>query len=123
MGATRRLASRTGSGLERTAAKVAEIKERYANVKLDDASKVFNTEVIAALELGYLCDCAEALVHSALARTESRGSHQRTDHAQRDDDRFLQHSLAYHRPGEPPRMALHPVTVTRWPPGERVYGR
>ncbi|MEE8106379.1 MAG: fumarate reductase (quinol) flavoprotein subunit [Planctomycetota bacterium] len=114
---------RDESGLSATAAKVAELKDRYKNVHLDDASKVYNTEVISALELEYLLDCAEALVHSALARTESRGSHQRTDHTERDDDNFLQHSLAYYRPGEPPQTALHPVIVTRWPPGKRVYGQ
>ncbi|MDH3592349.1 MAG: FAD-binding protein, partial [Planctomycetota bacterium] len=114
---------REDAGLKETAAKVAEIKERFKNVKLDDSSKVFNTEVVAALELEYLCDCAEALVHSALARTESRGSHQRTDHTERDDDNFLKHVLAYQRPGESPRTAFHPVTITRWPPGKRVYGQ
>ncbi len=70
-----------------------------------------------------MLDVAEAIVHSAAARHESRGAHQRTDYPERDDERFLAHSLAYRVVGGPPRLDLLPVTITRWPPGERVYGR
>ena len=70
-----------------------------------------------------MMDVAEAIIQSALRRTESRGSHQRTDHAQRDDQKFLAHSLAYRNDDGPPRMEYLPMTITRWPPGERVYGR
>ena len=69
-----------------------------------------------------MLDIAGALVHSALARTESRGSHQRTDHPARDDEKFLKHSLAYRSDDGPPRIDYLDVVITKWPPGERVYG-
>ena len=68
-------------------------------------------------------DVAEAIVHSAIARTESRGSHQRTDYPDRDDERFLAHSLAYKEDKGAPRIEQLPVVITRWPPAERVYGK
>jgi fumarate reductase flavoprotein subunit len=114
---------RDRSGLEEAAAKLAEIKERCERVHLDDSSKTFNTELVSALELGYIFDCCEALIYSALAREESRGAHQRIDHSERDDEHFLAHSLAYRREGAPPRVEFLPVRITRWPPGERVYGQ
>jgi fumarate reductase flavoprotein subunit len=113
---------RDATRLSATTAKIAELKERYKKVHLDDSSRTFNTEWVAAVELGTLLDCAEAAAHSALARTESRGSHQRTEHPERDDARFLAHSLAYRGDGAP-RIERLPVTITRWPPGQRVYGR
>ncbi len=114
---------RAATGLAEAAAAVAALRPRAARVTLDDRSLTFNTEVVASLELENLLDVAEATVHAALARRESRGAHQRTDHPQRDDARFLAHSLAYRVPEAPPRIELLPVTITRWPPGERVYGR
>src|SRR5213593_170841 len=98
------------------------LRDRFPNVRLDDRSLSFNTELIAALELDFMLDVAEAVAHSALARTESRGSHQRTDHPRRDDTRFLKHTLAYRTDG-PPRIDYLDVVITRWPPAERVYGR
>jgi fumarate reductase flavoprotein subunit len=70
-----------------------------------------------------MLDVAETIVHSALERRESRGSHQRTDHPQRDDENFLEHGLALRNEDGTPRIEQQPVTITRWPPGERVYGR
>jgi len=113
---------RTESSLRATTAKLAEIKERFRNVQLDDHSLSFNTELTAALELEFMIDIAQAAAHSALNRTESRGSHQRTDHPQRDDQRFLKHSLAY-RADAAPRIDYKDVVITKWPPAERVYGR
>ena len=69
-----------------------------------------------------MLDVAEAIAHSALARTESRGSHQRSDFPERNDEAFLKHSQAFHTDGAP-RIAYGDVSITRWPPGERVYGR
>jgi fumarate reductase flavoprotein subunit len=114
---------RDRSRLAAAAAKLAELRERSRNMRLDDRSLTFNTEVPTALELLFLLDCAEAVVHSALAREESRGSHQRTDFPARDDGRFLAHSLATRREGEAPGIGYLPVTITRWPPGKRVYGQ
>jgi fumarate reductase flavoprotein subunit len=114
---------RSGAVLEQAAAKLRSLQERSADLQLDDHSYTFNTELTAALELGYMLDLAETIVQSALKRTESRGSHQRTDHPQRNDTDFLAHSLAYRSESGYPRIDYLPVTITRWPPGKRVYGR
>ena len=114
---------RTEASLASSAEKIQELQERVAKVAVSDSSLTFNTELTAAIELSYMLDGAEAIIHSAINRTESRGSHQRTDHPDRDDENFLKHSLAYREQGGPPRMEYHPVVITRWPPGERVYGQ
>jgi fumarate reductase flavoprotein subunit len=115
---------RDREGLTRGAAALREIAGRAGRLALDDASLTFNTELVAALELENMLAVCEAIIHSALARTESRGAHQRRDYPQRDDERFLAHSLATRgEGGGDPRIDLLPVTVTRWPPGERVYGQ
>jgi fumarate reductase flavoprotein subunit len=113
---------RDEASLRQTCEGLAVLRERFSRLSLDDRTLSFNTELTAALELDFMVDVAQAVAHSALARTESRGSHQRTDHPKRDDDRFLKHSLAY-RTGEAPRIQYRDVVITRWPPAERVYGR
>jgi fumarate reductase flavoprotein subunit len=113
---------RNERGLKSAAAKIEELKDRFRHVALGDRSLTFNTELVACLELSYMLDVAEAILHSGLERTESRGSHQRTDYPERDDEQFLAHSLAYASENGPPRIEYLPVTVTRWPPGVRVYG-
>ena len=114
---------RNGKDLERGAEQLAKLRERLDNIALGDTSHTFNTELTAALELAYMMDAAEAIIHSAKARHESRGSHQRTDYPERDDDKFLQHSLAYRTESDAPRIEYAPVSITRWPPGKRVYGK
>ena len=114
---------RNGSDLDKGAENVRRLQERFGEVSLDDRSHTFNTELTAALELSYMLDVAEAILYSARARTESRGSHQRTDHPERDDVKFLAHTLVYQRPNDAPRIEYLPVTITRWPPGKRVYGK
>jgi fumarate reductase flavoprotein subunit len=89
---------------------------------MEDRSVTFNTELTSALELEFMLDVAEAIIYSALERTESRGSHQRTDFPGRDDENFLKHSLAYQNDTEP-RIDYKNVVITKWPPGERVYGK
>ncbi len=74
---------------------VAQLQEAYKNVELQDKGKTFNTELVEAIELGFLLDCSEATVHGALARKESRGAHYRTDYQKRDDANWLKHTLAY----------------------------
>ncbi len=113
---------RTGSSLSTGAESVAGLKQRFSSVILDDHSHTFNTELTAALELSFMLDVAEAIVHSALHRAESRGAHQRTDFPKRDDEKFLAHTLISRNEGGRPRIEHLPVTITRWPPGERVYG-
>ncbi|MHA6624414.1 fumarate reductase (quinol) flavoprotein subunit [Pseudonocardia sichuanensis] len=103
--------------------KLQELRERFDKATLEDTSRTFNTELVAALELGFMLDVAETMVASALRREESRGAHQRTDFPRRDDTRFLAHSLVSRSPSGAPQVEYLPVTITRWPPGERVYGR
>jgi fumarate reductase flavoprotein subunit len=114
---------RDASALQQAATKLQRLQERFRDVKLDDHSYTFNTELTAALELSYMLDLAQVIVGSALQRRESRGSHQRTDHPERNDGRFLAHSLAVRAEDGLPQIEYLPVTITRWPPGERVYGR
>jgi fumarate reductase flavoprotein subunit len=114
---------RSGDSLARAANKLCELQERFRNIALDDRSHTFNTELISALELSFMLDVAESMVQCALQRTESRGAHQRTDFPARNDEKFLAHSLVYRNADGPLRVEYLPVTITRWPPGERVYGR
>ena len=114
---------RNGSDLQGAAEDLHRLQDRYHDLGFDDRSLTFNTELTAALELSFMLDVAETIVASAIARQESRGSHQRTDHPQRDDNKFLAHSLAYRVPEGLPRIDYLPVTITRWPPGKRVYGK
>jgi succinate dehydrogenase flavoprotein subunit len=113
---------RDEASLHQAAHKVAELKDRFSNINLDDHSLSFNTELTTALELEFMIDIAEALVEAALERKESRGSHQRTDFPGRDDEGFLKHSLAY-RTADRPRIEYRDVVITDWPPAVRVYGR
>ena len=114
---------RTETALKEATGKLKRLQERFQDLSLDDHSHTFNTELTAALELSYMLDVAQTILQSALERRESRGSHQRTDYPQRDDERFLAHSLAYRTEDDSPRIEYRPVTITRWPPGKRVYGR
>ena len=111
---------RTGESLRQTCEEVEVLRERYQKVRLDDHSHVFNTELFAALELGFMIDVAEATSHAALRREESRGAHARRDFPRRDDARYLAHSLAYRMEGAP-RLEYLPVRITRWQPQERTY--
>ena len=114
---------RTGALLQEAQVNVQKLKDRFRRVAIQDHSHTFNTELTAVLELSFMLDVAETVVECALHRTESRGAHQRTDHPKRDDDEFLAHSLISHRGDDRPKVEYLPVTITRWPPGERVYGR
>ena len=113
---------RTADSLQKTCDTIRQLKERYQQVGISDKSLSFNTELTTAIELGFLLDAAEAVAFGALARRESRGSHQRTDFPKRDDQNFLKHSLAFHTDGDP-RIDYLDVVITRWPPAERVYGQ
>jgi fumarate reductase flavoprotein subunit len=114
---------RSGDSLAKGIDQLAELQQRLARVQLDDQTMAFNTELVAALELANMLDIAETTLHSAVQREESRGAHQRTDFTTRDDARFLNHALAYRDSDGSVRIERLPVTITRWPPGERVYGR
>jgi fumarate reductase flavoprotein subunit len=114
---------RTGQEMQATCDKLAELKQRYRNLHLDDHSRGWNTEWLLALELGYQLDVAQAMVHSALQRRESRGSHQRLDGCEeRDDANFLKHSLASYAGDAAPRISYGAVRITSSQPGKRAYG-
>ena len=115
---------RTTSGMEDAAHEIAELRERVHHVGLQDTAEGWNTEWLGALELSYQLDVAQAMVHSALARRESRGAHQRLDPdcRDRDDHRFLRHTLASYAAGSAPAIGFSDVVITRSPPGTRAYG-
>jgi fumarate reductase flavoprotein subunit len=114
---------RTAQTMQATCDKLAELKQRYSKVQIDDRSKAWNTEWLLAIELGFLLDVAQAMVHSALQRKESRGSHQRLDgFEQRDDVNYLKHSLATYNGDDAPGITYGPVKITRSQPGTRAYG-
>ena len=101
--------------MEKTLVEVRALKRRYRDVSVTDKGKVFNTDLVAALELGSILDLAEVIVMGALARTESRGSHFRRDFPNKDNDRWIRHTLAFHTT-DVPRLDYKPVTITRFPP-------
>jgi len=114
---------RTAEGMAATAAKVAELKERYADVQVVATCPVYNTDWAGVVELGAMLDVAQAMVHSAIGREESRGSHQRLDgFTERDDDRFLAHSRAWFRTEGAPTISYAPVVITTSQPARRAYG-
>jgi fumarate reductase flavoprotein subunit len=114
---------RNGESLAKAADQLSELQQRAQSVAPEDQSRTFNTEMLAALELSFMLDLAECIVHSAMNRKESRGAHQRTDFPARDDDQYLSHSMVHREPDGTPRVDYLPVTITRWSPGERIYGR
>jgi fumarate reductase flavoprotein subunit len=112
---------RTGEGLKQLCGELERFRDRFERARLDDRSRVFNTELVSALELEFMLDGAETIVHSALAREESRGSHARRDFPQRDDERFLAHTVAYYQRQGTPRLEYRPVRLTNWQPKARTY--
>jgi len=112
---------RTGEGLAGACSRLAALRNRYAGIELQDKTNVYNTDLLQALELGSMLDCAEAVVACAAARTESRGAHQRLDFPERDDTNFLRHSLAFYHRTQPPRVDFRDVVITTSQPGVRDY--
>ena len=111
---------RTGSGLEAALKKVKELKQRVADIQVKDRGRIYNTDLLSALEVDNLLDIAEVVVVGALARTESRGAHSRRDFPERDDVNWLKHTLAHYTPAGP-RIEYLPVTINAWEPVERKY--
>ncbi|MBA3740010.1 MAG: succinate dehydrogenase/fumarate reductase flavoprotein subunit, partial [Chloroflexi bacterium] len=101
---------------------VAGLRERAQHLLVDDKGCRYNTDLGEALELGFLLDCAEATVESALARTETRGGHAREDFPERDDANWLKHTFATRDPASGAMsMAYKPVTITEFQPKPRTY--
>jgi succinate dehydrogenase / fumarate reductase, flavoprotein subunit len=116
---------RTEASLKQALSDLSGLKARYARVTVQDKGRRYNTDLLEAVELGFLLDLAEVLVVSALARAESRGGHFREDYPTRDDVNFMRHTMAYRvvsSAGEPEiRLDYKPVTMTRYKPMERKY--
>jgi succinate dehydrogenase / fumarate reductase flavoprotein subunit len=111
---------RDTAGLQEAAAKLSELRARYAEARVIDASERYNTNFRDTLEIGNMIELAQTVVAGALERKESRGSHAMVEYPRRDDQGFLKHTLAY-RTGDRPRISYAPVAVTRWQPTERTY--
>lgn len=119
---------RTDESLAHVASVIAGLRERYKQISVQDKGKRFNTDLLEAVELGFLLDLAEVVVHSARNRKESRGGHMRDDFPNRDDENYMQHTMAY-LTGDPHsseasdhiQLDWKPVTVTRYQPMERKY--
>ncbi|SES42032.1 succinate dehydrogenase subunit A [Pedococcus cremeus] len=122
---------RTEASMKEALGVIDELKERYANVVVQDKGKRYNTDLLEAVELGFLIELAEVITLGALARKESRGGHFREDYEARDDVNFMRHTMAYRAPvtevdngprfADEVRLDYKPVTVTRYQPMERKY--
>ncbi|GAA0428089.1 MULTISPECIES: succinate dehydrogenase flavoprotein subunit [Leifsonia] len=119
---------RTDESLEQVTGTIHRLRERYKNVVVQDKGKRFNTDLLEAVELGFLLDLAEVVVYSARNRKESRGGHMRDDYPKRDDENYMQHTMAYltgdpHSADAADHITLDwkPVVVTRYEPMERKY--
>ena len=119
---------RTDESLEKVTQTIHELRERYRNVSIQDKGHRFNTDLLEAIELGFLLDLAEVVVYSARNRKESRGGHMRDDYPKRDDENYMKHTMAYltgdpHSSNAADHITLDwkPVVVTNYQPMERKY--
>mgnify|MGYP003527971971 CR=1 FL=1 len=119
---------RTDESLAHVTGVIKELRERYKNISVDDKGKRFNTDLLEAIELGFLLDLAEVVVYSARNRKESRGGHMRDDFPNRDDAEYMKHTMAYlsgdaHSADAADHIRLDwkPVVITRYQPMERKY--
>ena len=118
---------RTEDSLNEALEKIAELRDRYTRIAVQDKGQRFNTDLLEAIELGFLLDLAEVLAFTARERRESRGGHFREDYETRNDKKFMVHSMAYltdkkpKKPGDNIKIGWKPVTITNYPPMERKY--
>ncbi len=112
---------RDADGLQKAYEVIRRLKEEAPKAGIDDRGTVFNQDVIGAIELGYMLDCAEATVVGAQERTESRGAQFRTDYPERNDGEWLKHIDISVNGDDAPTVSFSPVTITRWQPQERTY--
>jgi succinate dehydrogenase / fumarate reductase flavoprotein subunit len=114
---------RDEAGLLTALEAIRRLKEESQSAWIDDRGTVFNQDVLGAIELSYMVDCAETTVVGALERKESRGAQFRTDYPERDDDQWLKHiDITLNGDGAgAPQVSFSPVTITQWQPEERKY--
>ena len=111
---------RDAAGLQQAHEVVRRLKVQAASAYVDDRGTVFNQDVLGAIELGYMLDCAEAIVVAAIERKESRGAQFRTDFPERNDKEWLKH-IDISLDSDGPKVSYSPVTITQWQPEERKY--
>jgi succinate dehydrogenase / fumarate reductase, flavoprotein subunit len=111
---------RGGESMKEGLNKIAQLKKRFREISIQDKSRIYNTNLVQALETENMLELAEVLLFAGLARKESRGAHARTDFSKRDDERFLVHSMVCYTGGTP-RLQYKPVRITNWKPVERKY--
>ncbi len=112
---------RDADGLAKAHEIIRRLKEQAPKAAIDDRGSIFNQDVIATLELGYMLDCAEAIVVASIERKESRGAQFRTDFPERNDAQWLKHIDISANGAEVPEVSYSEVTITRWEPQERTY--
>jgi len=112
---------RNGKDLESAVSELADLQEQFKTVRIQDKTKAFNTELVAALELKNMLDLAEVVAVGALERKESRGAHTREDHPERDDENWLAHTMAAMGDDGRPKLDFTPVTITEFEPKARTY--
>jgi len=112
---------RDEAGLTEALRQLSGLKARYEKIAVGDKSRIFNQALTFALEVGFMLDCADAIVRSALERKESRGAQSRTDYPERNDAEWLKHILITYRTGKEPELSYAPVTITQWKPEARSY--
>jgi succinate dehydrogenase / fumarate reductase flavoprotein subunit len=112
---------RDEQGLQSALETIGRLKEESGKAWIDDRGTVFNQDVLGAIELGYMVDCAEAIVIGAIERKESRGAQFRTDYPERDDEQWLKHIDITSNGAGGPHVSYSPVTITQWQPEERKY--
>ena len=112
---------RSPDKLEKQMGVLKEIRSRYEKVGVEDKGKVFNTDLLFHIELGYMIDCAEMITKSAIERKESRGAHTRLDFPNRDDENWLKHIVLTRQRDGSEQMSYLPVTITQFQPQERKY--
>jgi fumarate reductase flavoprotein subunit len=114
---------RTREGLDKLTEQLGGLRERFERIKIEDSSRTFNTELTAALELDFMLEVSQSIVASALAREESRGAHARRDFPERNDEKYLKHTVAFSRASESarPRLEYRDVHITNFKPQARTY--
>src|SRR3989454_7353042 len=112
---------RTREGLEKLTKQLGTLRDRFEKIKIEDSSRTFNTELMAAMELDFMLEVADVITYSALAREESRGAHSRRDFPERDDAKYLKHTIAFRTDDISPRLDYRDVRITNFKPQARTY--